>query len=155
VFEYPVCANKLSLNIQKTNFVISHPHQKRSVDTVSLKIKDNVTRHAGILHQISWFYLDCNLSWNTQIHQVAKNIKRSVGVLFKIRRNVNTEILVNLYYALIYPHLIYGLILRGNGYESNLNPIIVLQNRVVRSITFANFDEHSSPFKVCSFTATR
>jgi hypothetical protein len=77
-------------------------------------------------------YLDCSLSWNTQIHQVAKNIKRSVGVLFKIRRNVNTEILVNLYYALIYPYLIYDLILWGNTYESNLNPI-------------ANFDEHSSP----------
>ena len=90
-------------------------------------------------------YLDCSLSWNTQIHQVTKNIKRSVGVLFKIRRNVNTEILVNLYYALIYPYLIYGLILWGNTYESNLNPIIVLQKRVVRAITFANFDEHSSP----------
>ena len=45
------------------------------------------------------------------LNQVAKNIKRSVGVLFKICRNVNTEILVNLYYALIYPYLIYGLIL--------------------------------------------
>ena len=143
-----LCANKLSLNIQKTNFVIFHPPQKRSVDTVSLKISDNVIKQESYIKYLG-IYLDCSLSWNTQIHQVAKNIKRSVGVLFKIRRNVNTKILVNLYYALIYPYLIYGLILWGNTYESNLNPIIVLQKRVVRTITFANFDEHSSPlFKV-------
>lgn len=41
-------------------------------------------------------YLDCNLNWKIQIQQVAKNIKRGVSVLFKIRSNVNAEILLNL-----------------------------------------------------------
>ena len=39
----------------------------------------------------------------------------------------------------------YGITLWGNTYISNLNPIITLQKRVVRIITFSKFDDHSSP----------
>ena len=137
--------NKLSLNIKKTNFVIFHPPQKKKIGyTLTLKINDNVIKQESSIKYLS-IYIDCNLNWKTQIHHVAKNIRKSVGVLFKIRRNVNTEILINLYYTLIYPYLTYGLILWGNTYDSNLNPIIVLHKRIVRAVTFAKFDEHSSP----------
>ena len=64
--------------------------------------------------------------------------------MFKIRCNVNTEIFLNLYYSLIYPVLTYGLLLWGNTYDSNLNPIIVLQKRVVRTITFAKFNNNNN-----------
>ena len=33
-------ANKLSLNIDKTNFVIFHPRQKKIINTISLKINN-------------------------------------------------------------------------------------------------------------------
>ena len=38
-----VTANKLSLNIKKTNFVIFHPYQKQLNHEVTLKIYDNHT----------------------------------------------------------------------------------------------------------------
>ena len=51
----------------------------------------------------------------------------------------------NLYYALNYPFLIYRIIKWGNTSESTLKPILILQKQLVRIITCAQFDSHSSP----------
>ena len=51
-----------------------------------------------------------NLSWKSQVRHSAGEIKRNIGTLSKLRYYVNSDILVKLYYALIYPFLTYGLI---------------------------------------------
>ena len=58
---------------------------------------------------------------------------------------VDLNILVKLYYALIYPFLIYGILIWGNTYETTLKPIFVLQKKAVRIITFCKLDSYSSP----------
>ena len=45
--------------------------------------------------------IDSNLSWKSQVSYIAKNIKRNIGILSKLRYYVNLDILVKLYYALI------------------------------------------------------
>ena len=52
--------------------------------------------------------IDFNLSSKSQVSYIAKKIKRNIGILSKLRYYVNPDILVELYYALIYP-LIYTL----------------------------------------------
>ena len=90
-------------------------------------------------------FIDSNLSWKPRIKYISKKIKRNVGILSKLRYYVDTDILVNLYYALIYPYLIYGILTWGNTYPTTLLPIFILQKKVVRLITFSAFDAHSSP----------
>ena len=62
--------------------------------------------------------IDSNLSWKSHVSYIAKKIKRNIGILFKLRYYVNSDILVELYYALIYPFLTYGLISWINTYSS-------------------------------------
>ena len=71
--------------------------------------------------------------------------KRNTGLISKLGYFVNTNTLIILYCALIYPFLIYSLITWDNTYESNVNPLIILQKRAIRIITFAFFTEHTSP----------
>ena len=52
-------------------------------------------------------------------------------------KEVTKEILLSLYYALIYSFIIYGLIAWGNTYESTIKPIFILQKKAVRMITFS------------------
>ena len=63
----------------------------------------------------------------------------------KIRYYVNIDVLKNLYYALIYPFLTYGVIAYGNTYPTTLKPIYILQKKALQMMTFFKFDEHSSP----------
>ena len=66
-------------------------------------------------------------------------------MLSKIRYYVNRKILRQLYYSIIYPFLTYGLSIWGNTYSSTLKPLITLQKRAIRIITFSKPDEHSEP----------
>ena len=72
-------------------------------------------------------------------------MSRGIGVLSKLRHFTNAEILKQLYYTLIYPFLTFGLITRGNTYITTLKPLIILQKKAVRVITFSDFRKHSSP----------
>ena len=54
--------------------------------------------------------IDSSLGWKFHIDSICKKIKKSIGILSKLRYFVSLKILVNLYFALIYPFLTYGLI---------------------------------------------
>ena len=86
-----------------------------------------------------------HLNWK---HHVVKKIRRSTGILSKLHYYVGLDILLSLYYALIYPFLTYGIIIWGNTYKTTLQPIFILQKRAMRLITFSRFDEHSSPLNL-------
>ena len=60
-------------------------------------------------------------------------------------RSVTDLVLVQLYYSLIYPFLTYSLITWGTTYQTALLPLITLQKRAVRIITFSEYNCHSSP----------
>ena len=85
------------------------------------------------------------LSWKCQVSYIAKKVKRNIGILSKLRCYVNSDILVKLYYALIYPFLTYGLISWGNKYSSTTQPLFVLQKRAMRVLIFSKFHAHCSP----------
>ena len=104
-----LCANKLSLNIEKSSFVIFHPIQKKIGDSFrvilnneSLK-REYKTKYLGVV-------IDCHLNWRDHVSHVSKKIKRNIGAISKVRHFVNLEILKSLYYALVYPYLNYCLI---------------------------------------------
>ena len=54
------------------------------------------------------------------------------------------DILVKLYYALRYSFLTYGLTSWGTTYASTTTPLLILQKRAMRVMTFSKFHEHSS-----------
>jgi hypothetical protein len=94
-----------------------------------------------LIHCLNW----TNLNWRNQVNYIKKKVNRNIGILSKIRYYVNINTLINLYYSLVYPFLIYGLIVWGSTYNSTLNPLYLLQKRALRIMTFSKFDEHSSP----------
>ena len=69
----------------------------------------------------------------------------NIGILSKLRHFVTNEILLKLYYSLIYPFITYGLLIWGNTYDTSLNPIIILQKKTLRIMTFSKPDQHSDP----------
>ena len=56
--------------------------------------------------------------------------------MYKIRPFVTTSILLNVYHAIIYPFLLYGISVWGNACKTLLDPIHILQNKIVRMATY-------------------
>ena len=99
---------------------------------------DNQVKSLGLI-------FDSNLNWKPYLHELSMKVSRGIGVLSKIRYYVNRNILHQLYYSVIYPFLtyMYGLLIRGNTYSTTLKPLITLQKRAIRTMTFSKPDEHS------------
>ena len=132
-------ASKVSLNIDKTNFIIFHPPQKVKGHIVKLKISNREIVQEKFIKYLS-LLIDSHLSWKYH-----RKIKKCIGILSKIRHYVTGLVLVQLYYSLIYPFLTYSLITWGTTYQTTLLPLITLQKRAVRIITFSEYNCHSSP----------
>jgi hypothetical protein len=136
-------ANKLSLNITKSNFVMFHPPQKRLLFSLNIYIKDKILKERDCIKYLG-VMIDTNLRWKEHVNYLNKKIKRSIGLLSKIRYYVDLSCLTKLYRTLIYPFLIYGVVAWGNTYQTIINPLFILQKKVVRIMTFSRFDDPSS-----------
>ena len=75
-------------------------------------------------------FIDSNLSWKCHVDYISRKVKRSIiGLLSKLRCYVSRDTLINFYYSLIYPFLIYGIIVWGNTYTTSLNSLYILQKK--------------------------
>ena len=67
---------------------------------------------------------------------VLKKVRRGIGILSKIHHYVTKDILISLYYTLIYPFLTYGLIAWGNTYNTTLHLVYIIQKRLFELLLF-------------------
>ena len=136
--------NKLSLNIDKTNFVIFKSPRHSFNDISNIKIgnlpvkKTCYVKFLGIL-------LDENLSWKYHLTELSKKLARTCGMFFKVRHFLPIDVLICLYNSLFSPFLQYGILVWGLTYETYINPVFLLQKRVIRAISFEHFTSHSTP----------
>ena len=70
---------------------------------------------------------------------------KSLNLQVYYLKQVDKKTLKQLYYSFVYPYLIYGIEIWGNASNIHLDPIIKLQKRCVRIITFSNYLESTSP----------
>ena len=138
-----LCANKLSLNIEKTNYIIFHPPQKKINYQMKVSLNGNFLKQEYNSSYLG-IVVDCHLNWKAHVARLSKKIRRNIGVISKVRHFVNKEILLTLYYTLIHPYLIYGLPVWGNTYYSTVEPLFILQKKIVRLMTFSSYYEHTN-----------
>ena len=124
-----LCANKLTLKIEKSNFLIFHIPQKKLTNNIKLCINGKLLKQENYIKYLG-IMIDCHLNWKSHINFVTRKVKRSIGILSRVRHFTNISILISFYYTLIYPFLTYGLIAWGNTYHSTINPIFILQKKV-------------------------
>lgn len=125
-------ANKLSLNLEKTNFILFSSARKTAsrkalfLNGISLN-QTQSTKFLGVI-------IDQHLTWHEHITLITKKISKNLGVLARIRHNIPFQSLISLYYTLIYPYLSYCNIVWGHNFKSYLHNLITLQKRAVRII---------------------
>ena len=139
-----LCANKLSLNLEKTSFVIFHLPQKHIHYKVRLQISNKLLKQDSHIKYLGIIF-DSHRNWKKHIHELGKRISKSIIILPKIRHFVSIDILIQLYYCFVYSRITYGILVWGNTYETSLKSLTALQNKAIRIITFSKRDEHSNP----------
>ena len=96
-------ANKLSLNIKKTNIIILKTKRKKTGNII-VKINDNEIKHVESTKFLG-ICIDSNLTWKAHINHIVTKVAKTTGILYKARHFLPSQTLRTLYYSLIYPYL--------------------------------------------------
>lgn len=141
-----VNANKLVINPSKSNLLVVPPKNRCSEYEKISVFYDN----AEIVKLSSVKYLgivfDSNLNFESHMNMLTKKLSRSVGILTKLKRLLPPKSLLQLYYAIVHPHLLYGLIVWGGSFKSYIDKLNILQNKAVKIIAGGRWMEHVTPF---------
>jgi exonuclease III len=135
-------ANKLCINVLKSNYIIFCPRQQKYTQTVPLILngvnlqKVKSTKFLGI-------YIDENLNWKSHVDVVSSKISKTIGIMNRLRFFLPKNILITLYNSLVLPYLNYSILTWGGS--SSCDKLLILQKRAVRIIFNAHYRDHTSP----------
>ena len=135
-----LCANKLTLNILKTEYMLIGSRQRiatvtesldLSINGISLK-KVNCSKCLGV-------ELDEFLSWDSHITSVCKKVSSGIGVIKKIKPFIPSRSLINIYQSIVEPYFDYCSIVWNGISEGLAEKLQKLQNRAARIITGSHY----------------
>ena len=119
-----LCANRLSLNIKKTKYMIFNQSQAQTNHDGSHSIHINntpLTRVGSSFEEKTIKFLGLNIddkfTWKKHISQICSKISLSIFFINKVKYTLPAHALKSLYYSLIHCHIIYGLLAWGIGHN--------------------------------------
>ena len=121
-------ANKLSLNIKKTNDMIF----SKTIDHLPGPI------------QINGIELECVQSTKFLGIHVDHKLSRNIGVINHVKNIFTLQVLSSIYTTLILPYLNYGILALGNPCKTLNDRILILQKRALRIIHNVYFRSHTN-----------
>ena len=136
-------ANKLSLNISKTNYILIKNNNDILLNH-TLTIGDEIIKQVNKAKFLG-IMIDEKLNWNDHIKYCKNKLSSGLYAINSSKHILSREHLRSLYYTLIHPHLTYGLLLWGSTYKTFLHKLEVLQNKSIRSITKSKYNESTGP----------
>ena len=137
-------ANKLYLNINKTNYMFISPRNKQLNPNLHLSITNTKIERVSSTKFLG-IQFDNHLTWHNHISSINKKIAQALMAIKKAKHHLTPTALKTLYYSLIHPHLIYGITLWGNASKSTLKKTQTLQKRAIRYISHSHYNAHTEP----------
>ena len=122
--------NKLSLNVNKTKYMIFHNYQ-RDIKSCIPDVRINNQSIEGV----------SEFNWNAHIQKISNKIAKSIGIINRLKRYLRLIILRTLYNAPVLPHFQFSIL--NWGFKAN--KIVRLQKRAIRVITNSKYNAHVEP----------
>ena len=137
-----LAANKLSLNISKSHYIIFHRNKKFTYPLPPVKINSEIinekleTKFLGVK-------IRKDLTWNSHINDVKAKVAKQCGILFLIRDSLDKQSRLLIYNSLIHSSLVYCISVWGGASAQALNSLVVTQKRAIRTIAGLRRRDHT------------
>ena len=115
-------SNKLSLNNDKTKWLLFHPLSKRQLlpQTLPNLLIENIQFKSEHVTKCLGLFIDENLSWKQHIDKVNSKISKSIDILYKSRQILSEQCLTQLYFSFIHNYVNYASITKVSTSKSKL-----------------------------------
>jgi hypothetical protein len=144
--KYWLEANKLSLNIAKTEFMIIGSRQRmhaHSNENINIDLDGNVIKQVDKAKSLG-LIIDKNLFWSNHIDMKCKKNSSAIGSLKRIRPFISIQTAIEIYNAIIQPHFDYCSPVWDEFNATLCEKTPKLQNRAAKVITKSSYDGSSS-----------
>ena len=137
-------ANRISLNTNKTKFILFRTKNKKITKNPNLRISGQKidtlkqTKYLGI-------YLDEGLKWKSQTEQIKSKPSRGCGLIAKLRYYIKRDLLRTVYFAIFDSIMRYALQVWGQNKNATFKEIEKLQNKAIRIMCFKSKLEPTKP----------
>ena len=140
-------SNKLTVNPNKSQLLVIP--SKRNFEPINIDVHynncsilpENVVKYLGI-------FIDSDLNFHNHVKYIASKASRAIGVISKIKYLIPFKTLLSLYYSLIHPFLLYGLLAWGSSYKTYIDIFYKIQKKAIKILSGANlFDSSTKHFK--------
>ena len=100
--------------------------------------RTNSLKYLGVI-------IDHKLNWTQHIAHVKNKVSKGNGIMYRARSYLTKNSLKKLYFSYIYPYLTYCIEIWGISPQSHLNPLLLLQKKIIRIMTFYSYYAHTDP----------
>ena len=125
-------SNKLTINAEKTNFVLFHTINK----PIPQHLNEIKREFMTVMRVKSFKYLgltlDEHLNWNEDMNELCKSLIQYFGIFNHIKYKITLVVVRQLYHAFIYSMIKYGIELYGSSSASNMNKVHVILNKLIK-----------------------
>ena len=138
------CANRLSINISKTNLILFSNIYSRNVfpDIFLNNVKVNFASSVRFLG----VEIDEKLKFKKHINIISSKVAKSTGILFKLRQYLPLRTLISVYRSLVETHLNYCTLIFGNAYDTHIHSLEVAQRKCIRIVAKQQLQAHTNRF---------
>ena len=135
-------ANKLSLNVKKTKFMVFHTAQ-RHITYPKLNI-NNVAIEQVTQFNFLGFILNSSLTSTSHVQHISVKLSRVIGLMYRLKHIYPQSVLLLLYNTLVVSHFNYCLLIWGSKIVNN-HSLHKLQKKALRIIWNSDYVAHSEP----------
>ena len=96
--------NKLTLNVQRTKFMVFHPYQKDITGLIPMHKMNDVEIERVSSFKCLGILFDESMSWKRHTDMVSIKLSKCTGILNKLKHYLPTYILRMLYFSMVNAH---------------------------------------------------
>ena len=139
-FQNWAVANYLTVNSSKTKYLLFCPRTSECIIPYDLRLHNtslervNTIRYLGLL-------IDDKLKFDYHVTNVCSRLSRAAGISYAVNQNLTIQAASSLYFSFTHSIISYLLLFWGSTYDTYVNRVQILQNKIVRNL-FANKIEH-------------
>ena len=134
--------NKLSINYNKTNYIILT--NKKIQNSINVKLEGHSlervkeTKYLGVI-------LNEKLNWTKHVNFIKNKLNSASYIMSKLRHYVDIKTLQMIYYSVVNSHLSYCITTWGGAPPTIIEPLKVIQRKIIRIMTFSDFQARTTP----------
>ena len=138
-----ITSNKLTLNLEKTHYIIFHRKKVIPANRQPIKIGETILNEKQSKKFLG-VIVDNRLSWGDHTLHLRTKISKQCGILYLIRNSLNKKSMKHIYYSLIYSNLFYCNTVWGAAAKNKTNRLFISQKKIMRTMAYRKRSDHTN-----------